>query len=443
MSTSADAMVCPPAQPADAATRPAKRVKLFTGAPLPATLCWDESALVDDWTPAVRRFLNRQFAGGGDARQHGNESKWRAISTSPDAHLRTGFTQERRDFLYAPAFAAAEPSFSFSSLPSDEGTPSSHKAASFTRTNRSSPPLQAEEEETAQDDDFIEHSIAVHDDTRSSQLARDPSELDDTTLNLDDDSRSFNTTTISSSSSFDSGDDFDRSQSEQLHHDLPDARLPSRNIAALRDIPPAAHLQRIVPQTVVVNLLVGVIAILPPRAVRTRRGQWRDLAELLVGDETATGLKISFWFAHEEEEGGESQAGSSSRRRRRRSGRRGTTEALPKKKKDPLREALGCLRVQDVVLIENVALDTFRDRVFGYSLRKSIQKNQTRVELLARGGVDRASGLAGVVKVERVKDWVWRLVNPGGAGPQDGGGGAGAGAGARAQNADLPPDTQE
>ncbi|KAL0256474.1 hypothetical protein SLS55_008869 [Diplodia seriata] len=434
MSTSADAM-CPPAQPADAATRPAKRVKLLTGAPHPASLSWDESALVDDWTPAVRHFLDRQFAGGGDAKEHGNEaSKWRAISTSPDTHLRTGFTQERRDFLYAPTLAAAEPSISFGSLPSDEGTPS-HKAASFTRTNRSSPPLQAEkeeEEEAAQDDDFIEHSIAVHDDTRSSQLARDPSELD-TTLNLDDD-RSFNTTI---SSSFDS-DDVDHSQSE-LPHDLPDACLPSRNIAALRDIPPAAHLQRIVPQTVVVNLLVGVIAILPPRAVRTRRGQWRDLVELLVGDETATGLKISFWFAHEEEGGGESQAGSS---RRRRGGRRGTTEVLPKKK-DPLREALGGLRVQDVVLIENVALDTFRDRVFGYSLRKSIQKNQTRVELLARGGVDRVSGLVGVVKVERVKDWVWRLVNPGGAGLQDGRGGAGAGAGARAQNADLPPDTQE
>ncbi|OJD40777.1 uncharacterized protein BKCO1_100086 [Diplodia corticola] len=456
----------PPAHPADgAATRPAKRVKLFAGAPDPAALEWDESALVNDWTPPVRRFLNRQFAGGGD--DETAASKWRAVPTSRHAHLPTGFTQEsplRRDFLPAPN---AERSFSFSSQPSDDqGAPSSHKDAAVTGRNpavHSSPPPPQDDDDDDDDDDFIEHSIAVHDDTRSSQLAHDDDPSTDPLIDIDS---SFNTTTTSSSSSLLGGVDAPP---------LPDARLPTgpRGIAALRDLPSAAHLQRIVPQTVVVTLLVGVVAVLPPRAVRTRRGRWRDLVELLVGDETATGLKISCWFAHDDgddeddedgNEDGDGDGGEESREigtgaRRRRSGRiagRAGAKAvgLPKEKKkkkkkkekerDPLREALGSLRVQDVVLVENVALDTFRDRVFGYSLRKSIQKNQTRIELLARGGVDRAAGLAGVEKVERVKDWVWRLVNPGSAGPHDGRGGADAGAGARrAQDAYLPPDTQE
>lgn len=426
MSTSADAM----RTAADAAARPAKRVKLLTGAPDPAKLSWDESALLNDWTPAVRRFLNRQFAGGEEEEEPGNAaaSKWRIISTSRHAHLRTGFTQEsplRKDFLYAPAFADAEHSFAFSSQPSDEGTPPPHNDAALTTKGHavwSSSPPQGKQDDVTQDDDFIEHSIAVHDDMHSSQLALDPTELDveTTMLNLD---HSFNTNI----SSLD-GDSFDYSRSELQSELLPDARLP-RHITALKDIPSASHLQRIVPQTVVVNLLVGVIAILPPRAVRTRGGLLRDLVELLVGDETATGLKVSFWFAHEADEESQEQGGKEKRKKQ--------------PPKDPLREALKSLRVQDVVLVENVALDTFRDRVFGYSLRKSIQKNQTRIELLARNGLDRAAGLTGVEKVVNVKDWVWRLVNPGAGAPQERGGDSRAGAGGRARDAYLPPDTQE
>ncbi|KAL1624806.1 hypothetical protein SLS56_007606 [Neofusicoccum ribis] len=365
-------------QPAAAAC-PVKRIKLLAGAPDPARLSWDEDALlINDWTPAARRFLDRKFAEEPAGAPATAASHWRSISTSPHALLHTGFTQEspvRADFFYAPTFASTEHSSAHSSQPSV-----------------ASPPPTAEEDgegEEDSQDQFLEHSIAVHDSTHSSQLA--PPD-DTTTLTL------ASTPSPSPSSS---------SSSSRLStpSQLAPARLP-RTITSLRAIPPAAHLARIAPQTVVVSLVAGVVQLPPARAVRTRRGARRELVELVVGDETASGLRVSFWFA-EGEEGG------------------------------ALRAALRALRLRDVVLVENVALDAFRGRVFGYALRRSLQKNQTRVEVLARGGVDRFAGLAGVEKVEGVKDWVFGLVNPGVRRMgEDGGEG-------REEDVFLPPDTQE
>lgn len=407
MSTSTRAIRDPADFDDGPARRPTKRIKLLTGAPDPAKLSWDENSLLDDWTPVVRRFLKRKF----DGEEHGDEgpattaSRWRSIPLSRNAHIHTGFTQEsplRKDFLYAPTFAGVEHSFALSSQTStvdhEDDVPSPKHDTGVTDN----------EEETDDDDDdenFIEHSIAVHDDTRSSQVF--PADDDDT----------FTTTILDSFHSTTSCDSLDDSASSELPSDLPTARLP-RTITALRDIPSASHLHRIVPQTVVVNLLVGIIAILPARAVRTRRGPLRDLVELLVGDESASGLKLSFWFAHEDDDGQQRRRGSGG---------------------DPLREALRGLRVRDVVLVENVALDTFREKVFGYGLRQSMQRNQTRVQLVARDGVDRVAGVAGVEKVVGVKEWVWRLVNPGVEGKRRGGAGDDGGEG----DAYLPPDTQE
>ncbi|GME22648.1 hypothetical protein GTA08_BOTSDO13567 [Neofusicoccum parvum] len=361
-------------QPA-AAARPAKRIKLLAGAPDPARLSWDEDALlINDWTPAARRFLDRKFAEEPAGAPATAASHWRSISTSPHALLHTGFTQEspvRADFFYAPTFASTEHSSAHSSQPSV-----------------ASPLPAAEEDEEEEDsqDQFLEHSIAVHDSTHSSQLA--PPD-DTTTLTL------ASTPSPSSSSS---------SSRLSTPDQLPPAHLP-RTITSLRAIPPAAHLARIAPQTVVVSLVAGVMQLPPARAVRTRRGARRELVELVVGDETASGLRVSFWFADGEE--------------------------------GVLRAALRALRLRDVVLVENVALDAFRGRVFGYALRRSLQKNQTRVEVLARGGVDRFAGLAGVEKVEGVKDWVFGLVNPGVRRMgEDGGEG-------RDEDIFLPPDTQE
>lgn len=383
MATSADAI--------QLTTNPAKRVKLFTGAPDPATLSWDEDSLLNDWTPPVRRFLKRKFVPDDAEHVLATASPWRSISTSRHAQLHTGFTQEsplRKDFLYAPTFAGAEQSFALSSQTSI--------ASSIPANDGTTKPSRSDDDEDAQEE-FIEHSIIVHDNTRSSQLAPDPTMLE----------HSFQTTTTSFNSS-----EF-LSQEEEDEDELPSEILPNpqlpRHITPLRAVPPAKHLQRIVPQTVVISLIAGIISILPARTVRTRRGAQRGLVELLVGDETATGLKVSFWFDQQ----------------------RGTGE------EDALGEKLRGLRVQDVVLLENVALDTFRDKVFGYSLRKSMQKNQTRVELLARSGVDRFAGLAEVGKVGAVKDWVFGLVNPGG-----GGGRGEEGEGRGGEDACLPPDTQ-
>ncbi|EKG13220.1 hypothetical protein MPH_09500 [Macrophomina phaseolina MS6] len=390
--------------------RPARRIKLLTGAPDAAKLSWDESALLDDWTPVVRRFLKRKFDADEEERGEENDeggamataSRWRSIPASSHAHLHTGYTQEspvRQDF------AGAEYSLAVSSQASTTyGGSGDDDDAEGANTTEQRQGDDGDEDDTH----FLEHSIAVHDDTRSSQLA---AAADDSATSL---LVSFHSITTTSSQSPSRPDD-SYAADERARPPCP---LP-RTLTSLRALPTAAHLHRIAPQTIVVSLLVGVIALLPARPIRTRHGAVRDLVEVLVGDDSATGFKISFWFAHEEEGGGASAA------------RRGTAGD------DPLREALRNVRVRDVVLVENVALDTFREKVFGYALRRSMQRNQTRVQLVARDGLDRVDvGAAGAERVAAMKEWVWGLVNTPGLGRRDGRGEEG-------EDEALPPDTQE
>ncbi|KAK7544568.1 uncharacterized protein J3D65DRAFT_610008 [Phyllosticta citribraziliensis] len=220
--------------------------------------------------------------------------------------------------------------------------------------------------------------MAVHDTLLSSQLDLSLSPMEETTM-LD---------------SFNSDMYMDQSNISLSETTQTDVRLP-RAIKNLCEIPSAGHLKRIIPQTIVVNLIVGVMSILPPHSKQTRYGL-RDMAEILVGDETGIGFKVTFWFPVEN------------------------------------------LRLQDVILIENVALDSFRDKVFGSSLRKSIQKNQTKLQLLARHGVDKMGGLASVEKAARVKDWVSSFANPHGDAV-----GAAKDGGWKGQELSLPPDTQD
>lgn len=114
-----------------------------------------------------------------------------------------------------------------------------------------------------------------------------------------------------------------------------------------------------------------------------------NLIELIVGDESKTGFGINFWLSGQQ---------------------KGETEKI-----------LDALRPQDVVLMRNVALSSFRGKVYGQSLRKDV----TKVHLLYRKRVDRTD-VGGcystaeldseerenlqVEKTKRVREWVQKFV---------------------------------
>lgn len=206
--------------------------------------------------------------------------------------------------------------------------------------------------------------------------------------------------------------------------DISSALRVTGKLSDLKDIPTARYLQSIAPQTMTVNLVVGIIAVHPPRRVVTR--QWKteyDIIELVVGDETRAGFGVNFWLPPERVPGAKTQ------------------------EIDRPRRSLATLRPQDTVLLRTVGLGSFRDRVYGQSLRGGM----TKVDLLYRQLVD-ATDAGGFYqdgisvrsshddlpqKVCRVRDWVLRFV-----GTTEGAGGGMKGMTPSQRGDRLPPDTQ-
>lgn len=112
------------------------------------------------------------------------------------------------------------------------------------------------------------------------------------------------------------------------------------HLSDLEDIPPSRHITALNPQTVTVNLIVGIISIALPRTITTKWGRDICLVEILVGDETKSGFAITFWVP---------------------------VDAVAT-------SSISRLRRQDVVLMQNVALHVFRDKVYGQSLRRDMTK---------------------------------------------------------------------
>lgn len=116
--------------------------------------------------------------------------------------------------------------------------------------------------------------------------------------------------------------------------------LHAPHLRHISKLPSAAHIQSIVPQTITVDLVVGVVMIQPTRRVTVRKtGREVDLVELMVGDNTNATLALNFWLSLESQ--GQSL---------------------------DLRMELQDLKVGDVVLMRNVALSQFKGKVHGQSL---------------------------------------------------------------------------
>ncbi|KAE8132328.1 hypothetical protein BDV38DRAFT_261370 [Aspergillus pseudotamarii] len=202
-------------------------------------------------------------------------------------------------------------------------------------------------------------------------------------------------------------------------------------ITDLQNVPSAAFLTSIVPQTMTVNLIVGIVTIRPPRRIVTRR--WKnelDLIEMVVGDDTRSGFGVTFWLPPMEQRIGPDHHDES----------------------HELRQMLETLRPRDIVLLRMVGLSTFRERVYGQSLRKGT----TKIDLLHRQWIDvtDAGGMYSArslmnhdttakndellrVKARKVRDWIRRFVST----TTDSAGGDARKPTKRGPT--LPPDTQE
>ncbi|QPG94404.1 hypothetical protein C2857_005924 [Epichloe festucae Fl1] len=156
----------------------------------------------------------------------------------------------------------------------------------------------------------------------------------------------------------------------------------ARHLSDLGHVPSAKQVTSLAPQTITLNIIVGVLSVAQPRTVTTRWGSTLSLVEVLVGDDTAAGFAVTFWVPSDKVAGSDVVA----------------------------------LRRQDVVLLENVALHVFRDKVYGQSLRRGL----TKLHLLwradgsghysSRGLRAKEGGNPQREKTRIVRDWVARFV---------------------------------
>ena len=334
----------------------APRVILFAGAPPPSA--------VDATSCTIHHFEKpfRQFMGVPESPNHKHHSHhasfaaphatWRSLSLVRQP-LHTGFSQDHQ-FHATPL----EPNTGF-----------------FTTADVTSRGDLTRSFEDAEDllTQFCEQSLAVHNPAPSSQLDADSTAFDESTTSIND-STSFMATSSPS---------HNRSSAAP-----PQPAIPCAHLSDLEDIPPARRVLALVPQTVTVNLIAGVISIAQPRSVTTRWGRALSLVEVLVGDETRSGFGVTFWLSSGSVPGSQ----------------------------------LGRLRRQDVVLLRNVALHVFRDGVYGQSLRGGLTQisllwrrdggGHYSTRALGRGNRGRAAPAAHpqLEKTRRVKDWVLNFV---------------------------------
>ncbi|BDD58381.1 hypothetical protein MAP00_003661 [Monascus purpureus] len=333
------------------------KIIFLTGAPMLQSLRWDEDELLDKPVPPfyteedAREQKKPPLAFPGSLRV-----KWRLLQ---------GQTAPEQSWDYPPGYSQDTPLFTMKD-------PAANDMSLVTSTQKTNDSGLSQ---------FYDHSFAIHE--SSTILNSQPLRGDSFRA-----SRSWadNTGIDSSGISIETDSDEGTSCSSLLSM--------QGLISDLEEIPSAGYLRSIVPQTMTVNFIVGVLAVHPPRHVVTR--QWKrelTIVELVVGDETKTGFGVTFWLP--------SANGDD----------------------DGLGKTLSALRPRDIILLRTVALSSFRERVYGQSLRKGT----TKVDLLHRQPVDStdAVGIYGLrainndiatkddlllAKVRKVREWILRFV---------------------------------
>lgn len=350
-----------------------RKVLFLTGAPLPKSLEWTDEELCAPLQPG---FIDRNRIGPtGRSSTDDKAPSWRYLPLEKP-HLPTGLTQLSREDPPANkdyGYMNEETSFlTTTSLSFISGDPDEYSS------ERSQVSGSDKDDVFTQ---YYEHSFAVHENIPSSQIVG---------------AESFDESFTTEPEDFSAGS----SQSNSPEGPLARSRLTSCHLSDLKDMPNAAYLRSITPQTMTVNLVVGIISVSQPRSIKTRKGgRSIELVEMLVGDDTKAGFGINIWLPPSSQEGNQS--------------------AL---QNNDLRTQILHLRPQDVVLAKTVALSSFRGKVYGQSLRRGM----TTLDLLYRNVVDGddARGAYRAVELEQgtinnepqvrkvrvVKDWVMRFV---------------------------------
>lgn len=385
----------------------APRILVFAGAPLPSSLNWESDTLIESFSAP---FI--QFAQLDNAQSHvplppaTNEYvRWRSLRLADEPLQSSQFRAYALPDEYVNTAGSVATDSLASSFYTDQdlsSIPDIHPATEFAQDATSL---------------FYEDSLAVYENLPSSPVPALGLNKGALPPGTDAGNTTSNTTSFSTSYGL----------SFNSHSTIPPkGNLPVPNggrLTGLAHIPNAGYLQSIQPQTMTVNVIVGIISISPPRSIQTRAGLTLEIVELLVGDETRSGFGINCWLP---------------------------VGGAPKNIGDHpnLRSSLSGLRPQDIILLRNVALSSFRKKVYGQSLRRDV----TKVDLLFRNRIDRedeggcysAEDLNSTIgnpadsqaaKAMRVREWVLRFVG-------HGGGALRRTAGKVEVGEQLPPDTQ-
>jgi len=356
----------------------------LTGAPASASLEWDSGSLLETFTAPVARFARLPSSVSNTANSSSSfaeprHAAWRSLDIDRQ-HLSTGHSQV---YMWTEEYRGNADFFTTSNISFASSSPDLETLQLLGDPESSSESI---EEMLSQ---FYEHSFAVHATTASSQIA------------ISESREAFNRSSFDSiGTSFTSVTDSPSVSSLLERSPIRPAIPVGSQIVDLRDIPNAKFLDSIQPQTMTVNIIVGIISVAPPRAIKTRRGAVVEIVELLVGDETKSGFGVNFWLSarSNDSDGGRSV--------------------------DDIRKKLVTIRPQDIVLLRNIALSNFRGKVYGQSLRKEM----TKLHLLYRNRIDKTD-VGGyytlgdfdtgkevhsqLAKTMLVRDWVLRFVGPG------------------------------
>lgn len=341
------------------------KVLILAGAPDRDSLDWSAGGLLSGFQDSIAEFV------GIDALPGPPRPSAPALSLAPDhaiwrslsldrKNLATGLTQSQNplDFYHGPDESLLESSPEFLTT----------VTLSFTSDGDDGDHGNSLSQ-------FYEHSLAIHEDVTSSQLISQSTDEDVTSF-LTDGTSSF----VSTQASLPAG----------AAVKAPLAFRGSDVLTSLKNLPSPAYLIKIQPGTMTCNLIVGVISISQPRAVKTRWGATKYLVEVLVGDETKAGFAVTYWLAS------------------------ANVEDSP----------LAGMRPRDIILFQNVALNAFANKVYGSSLRKDLTKAHLlyRTRLDARDtrgyyGTSDLSSTSGVhpqlESTRRVRDWVSNFVGGG------------------------------
>lgn len=360
------------------------RMIVLAGAPEPSRLDWSEKSL----SPVT----HLESVSQSTSSTASNKPSWRQLNTEK---LMMRPVLPKLDIGRRPPNEADTQATEFFTpsdfVDQDQGqeSPGSDVSVDDSHSNPSGTSVESSPEALS---DFYDHSFAIHQAIPSSELSQISEAPPQTPV-------------------YESSQDMVTPSTPGIIRTSSQRRLsqaPRPNlITDLSRIPNAAYLDSIQPQTMTVNLIVGILAISAPRRVTTgkayNRPRQAELVELTVGDDSRTGFNVTLWMPPNMHVGWRDNADSANQ-----TGARSN-----------LRRAVKEIRPRDVIMLQHVALSSYRGKVHGQSLKGDV----TKLDLLFRKKVDEddlqgcytASNLRNptdhqLKKVKAVRDWMIEFV---------------------------------